>query len=118
MDNVNGLEFAREWEAAWNRRDVEAVLQHFHEHAIFTSPIAKDIGFAADGIVRGKDAIRRYWTAGLAQNPEIHFQVRKVYQGINTLVIVFSNRQGIDRAEVLTFKNGLVIEGHGTLVAE
>ncbi len=113
MNRVNAIEFARDWEAAWNSRDVEAVLMHFHEDAVFTSPVAKQIGLAQDGIVNGKDALRRYWTAGLALNAGLRFQVTAVYQGVNTLVITFKNEQGIDRAEVLTFRQGLVVEGHG-----
>jgi len=117
MDSVNAIEFGREWEAAWNRRDVEAILKHFHDDALFTSPVVKQIGFAADGTVFGKDALRRYWTAALARNPDLRFQVTKVYQGTNTLVIAFRNQKGIDRVEVLTFRHGLVIEGHGLFAA-
>jgi ketosteroid isomerase-like protein len=117
MDSVNAIEFGREWEAAWNRRDVEAILKHFHDDVVFTSPVAKQIGFAEDGTVNGKDALRRYWTAALAQNPDLRFQVTKVYQGTNSLVIAFKNQKGIDRVEVLTFRHGLVIEGHGLFTA-
>ena len=69
------------------------------------------------GIVNGKDALRRYWTAALAQNADLRFQVTGVYQGMNTLVIVFQNQQGMDRAEILTLRHGLVIEGHGAFAA-
>ena len=117
MDEIDAVAFAREWEAAWNRRDVEAVLKYFHEDAVFTSPIAKRIGFAPDGIVVGKDALRRYWTAALTKSPDLRFQVTNVYQGTNTLVIAFKNQEGTDRSEVLTFRHGLVIEGHGTSAA-
>lgn len=117
MDNINAIEFARDWEAAWNRRDVEAVLKHFHEDVVFTSPVARQIGFAEDGIVNGKDALRLYWTTALAKSTSLRFQVTAVYQGVNTLVILFKNQQGVDRAEILTFRNGLVIEGHGAFVA-
>lgn len=117
MANVNAIEFGREWEAAWNRRDVEAILKHFHDDAVFTSPVAKRIGFAEDGVVTGKDALRRYWTAALAQNPNLRFHVTTVYQGVNTLVIAYKSQKGIDRAEVLTFRRGLVIEGHGAFAA-
>ena len=116
-DDLDAVEFSRAWEAAWNRRDVEAVLQHFHDDVVFTSPVAKQVGFANDGVVRGKDALRRYWTAALAQNPDLHFRVSTIYRGINTIVIGYKNQSGIDRAEVLTFRNGLVVEGHGAFVA-
>lgn len=117
MANINAIEFASEWEAAWNRRDVEAVLKHFHEDVVFTSPVAKQIGFADDGIVNGKNELRRYWTLGLERNPGLHFQITAVYKGVNTLVIVFKNQQGADRAEVLTFRDGLVMAGHGMSLA-
>jgi ketosteroid isomerase-like protein len=117
IDSVNAIDFGREWEAAWNRRDVEAILKHFHDDAVFTSPVAQNIGFAEDGIVNGKDALRRYWTAALAQNPDLRFQVTTVYRGTNTLVIAYKNQKGIVRVEVLTFRSGLVIEGHGAFAA-
>ncbi len=114
MDKVDAVLFSREWEAAWNCRDVEAVLKHFHDEAVFTSPVAKQIGFAEVGVVKGKDALRSYWTAALMQNPDLHFQVTAVYQGVDTIVIAFRNQKGVDRVEVLVFKHGLVVEGHGT----
>jgi ketosteroid isomerase-like protein len=116
MESINAVEFSRNWEAAWNRHDVEAILKHFHDDAIFTSPIAKQIGFADDGVVKGKDALRRYWAAGLARNVDLRFEATAVYQGMNTLVIAFTNEKGVDRVEVLTFRNGLVVEGHGGTV--
>src|SRR5258707_12741053 len=36
------MTFADSWIAAWNRRDVEAVLAHFAEDAQFVSPIARN----------------------------------------------------------------------------
>lgn len=117
MNDINAIEFAREWESAWNRRDVESVLKHFHEDVVFTSPVAKQIGFAEDGVVKGKDALRRYWILGLEKSPGLRFQVTTVYEGVNTLVIAFKNQQGSDRAEALTFRDGLVIAGHGMSLA-
>lgn len=117
MDNVDALDFSREWAAAWNRRDVEAILDHFHDDVVFTSPLARQLGYAEDGIVRGKAALRTYWTRALAQNPDLHFQVTAAYQGVNTLVIAFTNERGLARCEVLSIRDGLVAEGHGATVA-
>ena len=113
-NGIDAIEFSQTWAAAWNRRDLEAVLHHFHEEAVFTSPVAQRIGFAKDGIVTGKEALRRYWTAALARNPKLHFEVTAVYQGTDTLVIAFKNQDGDNRVEVLNFSAGLVIAGHGT----
>src|SRR5579863_4666674 len=67
-NDAEAAEFARHWEAAWNRRDVEAVLAHFAEDVVFTSPVAQQIGFARSGIIQGKSELRRYWLAALEKN--------------------------------------------------
>ena len=41
----------------------------FDEDAVFTSPVAQRVGFARDGVVRGKDALRRYWLCGPGKKP-------------------------------------------------
>jgi hypothetical protein len=115
--SIDAVEFSRIWEAAWNARDVEAVLTHFAEDAVFTSPIAPRVGFAADGVVRGRNALRQYWLAALEKNPDLRFKVTAVYCGINTIAIAFQNQEGVDRLEILKFADGLVIEGHGTFIA-
>ncbi len=109
--------FAEAWIADWNRRDVDAVLSNFAEDVVFTSPVAQRIGFSSDGIVRGKTELRRYWTAALAQNPDLHFDLMRVFSGIDLLVIAYRNQQGSPRTEVLKFRNGLVVEGYGTVAA-
>lgn len=115
---VDPWTFARTWAEAWNRRDVEAVLRHFADDARFTSPVAKQIGYAADGVVDGKDGLRRYWTAALGKNPDLHFRVLSVFAGADTLVIRYVNQVGTERVEVLVFRNGLVASGHGAFMCE
>ena len=114
---MDALAFGQAWAEAWNRRDVEAVLAHFHDDAVFTSPVARQVGFCRDGVVRGKHALRRYWNAALAQNPDLHFTVTTVFQGVDTIAIAFKTQKGLDRVEILTFREGLVVEGHGTFAA-
>ncbi|HJU18528.1 MAG TPA: nuclear transport factor 2 family protein [Stellaceae bacterium] len=117
MENFDPIAFSREWASAWNRRDVEAVLEHFDDDALFTSPVARKIGFAEDGVVRGKAALRRYWQSALDNNPGLHFQVTAVFAGVDAIAIRFTTQEGTDRIEFLKFRDGLVIEGHGTFAA-
>jgi ketosteroid isomerase-like protein len=42
MRQESMMAFANFWIAAWNRRDVEAVLAHYSEHAQFVSPVARN----------------------------------------------------------------------------
>ena len=104
-------------EEAWNAHDLEAVLALFAEDVAFTSPLAKSLAGHSDGIVRGKAALRAYWSAGLAKLPNLRFEVTSVSEGIDLLVIGFRNERGVDRLEILKFADGLVVEGHGTHAA-
>jgi ketosteroid isomerase-like protein len=100
---------------AWNAHDVEAVLDHFHEDVVFTSPVAARVVPESGGVVRGKAALRNYWMAALSQQAELQFEVIDVYRGESTLVINYRNHRGQLVNEVLTFDgDGMVHEGHGT----
>jgi hypothetical protein len=107
--------YADRWVRDWNAHDVEAVLAHFTDDVVFTSPVAARLLPETGGVVRGKDALRHYWTAALGQQPDLHFEVIGVYRGSSTLVINYRNHRGQLVNEVLTFDgDGLVREGHGT----
>lgn len=104
--------FAKAWETAWNAHDLDAVLALFADGVVFTSPLARGLARHSDGIVRGKAALRAYWAAGLAQLPDLRFEVTSVSEGIDLLAIGFRNERGVERLEILKFAAGLVVEGH------
>jgi ketosteroid isomerase-like protein len=106
--------FAEEWSAAWNRRDVEDVLAHFHDDVVFSSPVAAEMVPGSGGVVCGKAALREYWTTALAALPELRFEVVGVYQGQSVLVINYRNERGRLVNEVLEFDGARVRRGHGT----
>ena len=114
MTTPEPLAFAAAWVAAWNAHDVEAVLAHFHDDVVFTSPTAARVVPASGGVVRGKDALRTYWTEGLRLVPNLHFTVERVFAGVGVLVITYRNQAGGLVDEVLVFADGLVVEGHAT----
>jgi len=68
--------FAAEWAQAWNGRALERVLEHFHPDVAFTSPTALAVVGAAT--VRGKDALRAYWTTALERIGSLQFTVDRV----------------------------------------
>ena len=107
--------FSEQWVSAWNAHDVEAVLAHFRDDVVFTSPVAARVLPDSGGVVRGKDDLRHYWTTALNLLPDLHFELIGTYRGESTLVINYRNHRGELVNEVLTFDaDGLVREGHGT----
>lgn len=106
--------FCRHWLAAWNGHDLGAVLAHFDENVVFTSPIAAQLVAGSQGVLRGKAALAAYWTEGLRRIPDLRFTIDAIYAGVDTLVIQYRNQKGVAVSEVLRFEGGLVKEGHGT----
>lgn len=99
---------------AWNAHDTEGVLEHFHDEVVFTSPVAAHLLPETMGVVRGKRALRDYWTRALQSFPDLQFFVEGVCQGIDTIVITYRNQNDALVNEVLRFDHDLVVEGHGT----
>ncbi len=114
MDSGFAERFTIEWLDAWNAHDIDAILGHFHDDIVFSSPLAQRRIENSNGYVRGKDALRAYWTEGLARNADLHFTLEGIYLGVDSLVINYRNQSGRLVNEVLVFEGTLVIEGHGT----
>lgn len=109
LDRSHMEAFAARWAAAWNRRDVEAVLAHFRDDIVFTSPTALAVAGAAT--IHGKQALRDYWNAALAGIGTLHFTVDHVLwdPSRRELAIVYDSRiDGRDRrvSENMTFDEG------------
>ena len=68
--------FAADSADAWNRRDIERVLAHFHEDVEFTSPTA--LAVMGTPIVRGKGALREYWTKALTRITSLRSTIDRV----------------------------------------
>jgi hypothetical protein len=108
---------ADQWVRAWNTHDIEAVLSHFAEDVIFTSPVAARVVPDSGGVVCGKEALRAYWSLALTKVPDLRFEVVSVFVGVSTLVIAYRNQRGDLVSEVLEVEDGLVVRGHATYLA-
>lgn len=94
-------DFAERWEAAWNTHDLDAIMSHYDEAVVFRS--TKALALTGDGEVRGKAALRAYWSAALASQPRLRFRVRDVLRGHDMLVLVYLNHRDVLAAETLYF---------------
>jgi hypothetical protein len=114
MDQLMARRFVDQWLRDWNSHNLESLLSHYSEDVVFTSPVAAALLERSDGVIRGKDALRRYWTEGLRRIPDLHFEVIGYYVGVRTLVINYRNQRGGLVAEVLVFEDSEIVAGHGT----
>ncbi len=105
--------FADEWISDWNRKDVEAVLSHFSEDAVFTSPRTKAILGTASA--KGKSRLREYWTKAIQRIQAIRFTLDYVIHDGNRMGIVYTAEIDDKKMRAVEFfvfgEDGLVREG-------
>jgi ketosteroid isomerase-like protein len=115
MTREEAIAYARRWTEDWNRRDLEAVLAHFEDDVVFTSPKALEVIGAPT--VRGKAALREYWRAALGRIETLRFTLERVIWDAEAseLSIVYDrdvNGRRDRAAEVLRFgPSGRVARG-------
>jgi chromate reductase, NAD(P)H dehydrogenase (quinone) len=114
IDQRRAAEFAARWERDWNAHDLDALLAHFAEDVVFTSPVAAQLLPDGDGVIRGREALRAYWSYALELLPDLHFTVEDVYTGLDTIAINYRNHAGNRVCELLRFDGPLVVAGHAT----
>jgi ketosteroid isomerase-like protein len=103
MDTGPAWIFAKQWIAAWKQRDLELLLNHYSEDVEFRSPLAARLLGAASGTIRGKDHLRTYFAKALAAFPgDLDIELLGVYQGVDSIVVLFEAR-GRKGAEVMEF---------------
>jgi len=100
---TDAQEFAREWVEAWNSHDLKRILAHYEDDVVLISPRARFVLGVADGAVRGKDALGDYMHAALRKVPDLNFTLKRVFAGVNSVVIEFTTNDGRHGSEFMDF---------------
>jgi hypothetical protein len=105
MDNQAAEKITADWISAWNRHDLAAILEHYADTIVFTSPFVVKLMGDASGTFRGKEALRVYFTKGLAAYPDLKFKPLAVLAGVNSLVVYYESVGGRLSAEFMELDN-------------
>jgi ketosteroid isomerase-like protein len=112
--------FAERWVSEWNRKDVEAMLTHFSDDVVFTSPRAQAI--VGSSRVEGKARLREYWTRAISRVQTIHFALDQVISDGDRMGIVYIaeiDGRRMRAVEFLKFgDDGLIHEAEAMLGVE
>ena len=87
--------FAHSWIAAWNAHNLDEILSHCTEDFEFSSPLIPRIAGEPSGTLHGKEAIRAYFSKGLALLPNLHFELMHVLAGVDSVTLVYRGHRGI-----------------------
>jgi len=109
MNKEFAQNFAREWVEAWNNHDLDKILSHYASDFEMSSPIIKEIANEPSGKLKGIDQVYAYWSKALKMNPNLHFEIKIIFIGENSLVLHYKGHRGLS-AEFFNFnENGQVI---------
>ena len=93
--------FAEDWCSAWNSHDLEAILSHYADDVVLSSPTAARLLKDPRGIVNGKAALRNYFSVGLMAYPDLRFEVLDVTCGMGSMVVYYVNQNGTKTSEYM-----------------
>ena len=104
---------ARDWIAAWNRHDLDAVLTHYADQLEFVSPLVVRRLGRADGTIRTKAELRDYFAASLGPGSDLRFDPRAVLVGVMSYTVLYRNHRGQGVAETAFLNDaGLVARAY------
>ncbi|MEZ5996675.1 MAG: nuclear transport factor 2 family protein [Hyphomonadaceae bacterium] len=96
---MNDAEFARRYYAAWNARDLEAILALYSDEIEFSSPYIAALGFSPDGVIFGKAMLRAYFERALDRAPALTFTPEALCVGARGHTLIYRNHRGERAAE-------------------
>ncbi len=103
LSETEARHFARAWVLAWNSHDLDAVMSHYAQEVVLTSPTAAKLLSDPSGIVTGKEAVRSYFERGLEAYPNLTFELLDVMWGVSSVVLYYVNQKGTKTGEFMEF---------------
>ncbi len=97
------------WYAAWNSRDLEAIMALYADDVRFTSPYIRTLGFAGDGTLTNKADLERYFERGLSTIPDLHFTPVANCISVGGHTMVYRNQSGAWVTEMHEYDAGGLI---------
>ncbi len=112
---MNDDEFAEKYYAAWNARDIEAIVALYADDIEFSSPYIAALGFSHDGVIHGKAMLRAYFERALERAPQLTFSPEALLVGARGHTLIYRNHRGERAAETHEMDAaGLVVRADAT----
>jgi hypothetical protein len=84
---------AEEWCAAWNRRDLDAVMSHYADDVALCSPTIVRRWGIENGWLHGRARVRENFAIGIAV-PGLRFELVDVLTGVASMCVIYRRETG------------------------
>ncbi len=104
LDDATLERLAHHWEAGWNGRDLDLIMEPFADDIVFSSPyVAKQLGDPARDTVEGRGDLEAYVAAALERAGDVRYTLRHRFAGTDSLILLYTchlpggaDREGTD----------------------
>lgn len=110
MNDQLAQRLADAWIAAWNRHDLDAILQHYAPDVEFTSPFVSALSGEPSGTIHGRISLKAYFQKGLHAYPDLHFELIRTLTGVDSLLLYYRSVNGLLAAEMMTVNRDELIQ--------
>jgi hypothetical protein len=101
LDRTSAHAIAHTTIEAWNSHDLERILEHYADDVVLVSPVAAERLGDPSGTVRGKAALRVYFSKALEAYPNLRFDLKDVMWGLSSVVLYYANQRGTMTGEFM-----------------
>ncbi len=106
-------QIAHKWFDAFNAHDIEMLLALYDEDAEHYSPKLKVRQPETNGLIKGKPALRAWWTDAFTRLPQLHYEVLQLTANDNRVFMEYIRRvpgeEDMQVGEVLVIENEKII---------
>jgi ketosteroid isomerase-like protein len=86
--------FAQHWVDAWNRRDLDQILEHYAADVEFEADTVVRRWQKPDGKLKGLAELREHFLLGLELAPNLHFEIEDVFASPSGYAVLYSRENG------------------------
>ena len=106
-------QIANNWMDAFNEHDIEKLLCLYDENALHFSPKLLERKPETLGLIKGKKALRDWWTDAFNRLPTLQYSPTKFIAEIDCIFIEYirsvANEKDLKVGEVLEIRDGLIV---------
>jgi len=89
MTELNYKDLALDWIDAWNKRDIDKIMDHYVDDVEFYSPTVIQRWNIPEGRIIGKEKLRQHFLKGFEVAPQLHFEFVSVLVEDSSVTITY-----------------------------
>lgn len=94
LNATQAKDIASRWLQAANTHDIESIMAFYADDAVLESPVVVKLMNEPSGRIRGRDALRDYFTKGMSAYPHMSLHLIESAYGVSSITAWYVNHKG------------------------